>query len=285
MERGTTKLPRLEAPENGDRPVVRVGGFEAIRRHPFAFILPLAVFLAVALAYGLTRPAVYTSETRLGIAKVDANAPGALAGFAVASQSLAEAYSRIIDAEPVIEDTAKGVGLSDITVRERVRAVPVPDTPVFRVVAQGPSAEGSVALANATGASLERYIAELNRSAPESRSLLRRYDASVRRLERLRDVLDRVEGADAPRERLVDARARVETERLRADALRETYSLSAQSGGSSPVPQTLTQAVAATSDRMSRLQILLFIALVAGAAVGLALALFRANAEVRRQAL
>jgi len=245
--------------------------------------------VGVALFVGLTRPAVYTSQSRLAITRLDVSAPGALAGFAVATRSLASAYSRSVDADAVIVPVANELGLDPAEVAARVSASPIPESPVFYVQAFADSEPQAIALANATSDSLLAYIVKLNSSTEDSDRLYARFKrAALLYNKRLADkqAAARAFGEDdseVNRSAFQRASAERDAVSLRRTALREAYQKSQQGQLSSDFVQTLSPATAAESDRISRLQLFVFVALVAGGVVGLALAVWQSNREARRE--
>jgi hypothetical protein len=220
---------------------------------------------------------------------IDLTAPGALAGFALATQSLASSYSRAVNAEEVIDDVARRAGTSRGFVRPRITATPVPDSPVFRVEARAATPQRAELLANLTAASLVRYVNALNggRAADVGR-FFESYQKAARTFQR--SVLARQDAEEAfrasstsaRRDAVITARANESAARLRRDALQSNY-LTAIGGrvGVANI-QPLTRAVSAKSDRRSRLALYVFVALLAGGLIGTSLATLRANARVRR---
>ena len=282
-----TDIPTLEAePEVRPRPHP-VGALEALRYHPFLFLLAVVVMVTAAITFALTRSPVYSAQTRLGITSVDASVPGALANFAVASKALTEAYSRAAEAQPVISRVAKKTGMSQDAVRRRIRAAPIPNTPVFRIKAHARTKREAVALANAEASSLSSYLANLIGSSQQPLALLSRYRKAAQQVQRLRTKSDRLASdPNVSDSALADARAAVETAKVRVTAFQQAYLQSQLSQGTSGTitPQVLDHASSASSDRGSKLQLLGFIGLVSGIGVGLGLVLLLANLRLRRLA-
>jgi len=271
-----------------NEPIRRIGGFEAVRRHPIVAVLPLLLLVAAAVAYGLTREPVYEAESRQAVGRIDTNQPGALAGFAAATEALASTYARGIDATSVVNSVAKRSGLSETNVRSALSATPVPDSPVFKVTATGDSPRQAVDLANDAAAALRAYVADINAENPNSARLFKRFEdvsftAAQRKsdLNRLKDDL----GANptlSDQQEINRARAKLEAAELDVSVARRNYGLTQQSQGNAELIQTLSAARTATTDRWTRLQIALFAAIAAGGLLGVALAMLRANRAVRR---
>jgi len=273
---------------NGDPP--RVSLLAALRRHPVAAALPVLLLVALAIVLGLSRPPNYTAETRLIVGRIDIGAPGALAGFSNATESLASAYSRAVTAEQVIDRTARRTGRSTEALQEQIAATPIPESPVFGVSAIAESEDAAVGLANSVGDSLIDYIRRLNRSNPDARRLLNEFKVASREVIRLSDIEARLRrrtrggGNLAQQNVLQDAAAETEGAQLRRQALREGYQASQQGQSSTQLLQVLNPATDAESDRGEILQLLLAIALIAGVPTGVGLALLRTNRSVRRAA-
>jgi uncharacterized protein involved in exopolysaccharide biosynthesis len=98
---------------------------------------------------------------------------------------------------------------------------------------------------------------------------------------RLRRLVNR-----QPSARVVDrfhrAEAALDATNLRLSALRRDYSDVRTQASSVGSVQVLNSAQSASSDRLSKLQILVFIGLVAGTAIGLTLAVLAAKRALRR---
>jgi len=99
-----------------------VSPLQAIARHPFIAILPVLLGLGVALAIGLTRPPVYTAQSRLGIVNVDVSAPGALGAFGNGAAELAQAYARTLSVPELRAAVAKRTGLREDQLDGRLSA-------------------------------------------------------------------------------------------------------------------------------------------------------------------
>jgi len=271
---------------NGDRP--RVALLAALRRHPVASVLPVLLLVALAITLGVSRPPNYTAETRLIVGRIDVGAPGALAGFSNATESLASAYSRAVTAEQVIEVTARRTGRPPEALQQQISATPIPESPVFGVSAVAESEDAAVALANSAGSSLIDYVRRLNRSNPDARRLLNEFKEASREVVRLSVVENRLRdriragGNPVQQDALQNAASETEAAQLRRQALREGYRASQQGQSSTQLLQVLNPATQAESDRGEVLQLLLAIALVAGIPAGIGLAFLRTNRSVRQ---
>jgi len=262
-------------------PLVPVG--RSALRHPLLVVLPVFIGLAIGGYLGLSRTPVYTGTVQMSIGRIDLGAPGALAGFSVATQNLASAYSRAINADAVVRPVAAQVRATEESLKRRLSASPVADSPVFIVEAKASSPLLAVKIANLASTSLIDYVTELNRSNPDSQRLLRAFqDAALtyNRLLHAKDAAARaydISATAAHQRRLNRAGAKTEAALLRRETLRVAYQNSTQGQSSTSLVQTLSPAEKASSDRGSKLQIFLFAGLVGGVMVGLATATWRAN--------
>jgi hypothetical protein len=271
--------------------VPHVGVFQALRRHWIIALLPVLAFVALGATYGLTRSPVYTASTTLSVAQTDLNSPGALAGFAAASQALASAYSRAVDTEALTAPVARSLRLHPAAVDRQTTASPVPQSPVVNVYASAYSQEEAIALANAMSRRLVAFVDRMGKSDARGRALLSEYRRAVRAQE---DALARQRRAQraydqAPTRQsqgsLARARAETSARQLRSESLSSRYQHSQEALAAGSVLELLSPSRQATSDRRSRFQLAVFVGLAAGLIVGAALASLRFQAVARRSAL
>jgi capsular polysaccharide biosynthesis protein len=279
--------PRLTPPVE-ERFATRIGVGEAVRRYPAVVLIPVVVLVAIALGASVARTPSFTADSRLAVGRLDASTPSSLAGFTQATQALAERYARSVRREEVIGPAARELGVKKSWIRERISAAPIPETPVFRIRARAGTAEDAAALANAVSASLVRQSEQVAASGgPTGRGLLRRYQqAALVLARRLAAVEDRrrefrAAPSEATQEALAEARSEATVANLRLQTLETAYRTSRQSAGSAALVEIVERAASGRSDRTRVMQLLLFIAVVAGLAIGTALALLRANRRVR----
>jgi hypothetical protein len=238
---------------------------QAIARHPFLTLLPILLMVGGAVAFGLERKPIFTSEARLGVGELSPSAQ-TVAGIVEANQQLASAFSRAIDAQRVLTPAARELGLMSPEVERRLDATPVPESPVLVVSGTGPSKAEAVALTQVGTSALVRYIRALGDTDAEAERLLRELTKARREVERLR--AETLEPAAGPE---------LEAAELRAQSLRAQYLDTTQSPGATPIT-VLNPAESATDDRRKVLQLAIVVAVLAGIAVGAALATLR---EVR----
>ncbi len=244
-------------------------------------LLSVVVFVLIGAGFALLRTPTYTATARLAVGRIDITSPGALSGYAVATQALATGYSRTATALAVAKPVSAETGISVKDVQDHVSATPVAESPVFRVEGTSPNADQAISLANHTSRALIRYAARLNQDNPDSLRLYRQYKAAVvdRKLAQQQLGVAAVEAkagsTPSAEEELDSARSEVEAASLRVDALGKAYTASIQSQVATQLIQVISPATEATSDRRSRFMILAFIGLVVGLLVGGALAFFR----------
>jgi uncharacterized protein involved in exopolysaccharide biosynthesis len=260
----------------------------AVRRHWILAALPLLAFTGLALAAGLARTPEFKAETRLAAGRVDADSPAGLAGFPATAASLAETYSRSVRGDAVVKPVARRLRAPENAIRSHLSAAPIPQTAVFRVQATSGSEEEAIRLSLLASRALVRESEGEARSSPGSDRLLDRYRRAEfdrqrlrGRAERRREAFEEVQTTQT-RDALARARSRLAAASLNARSLRESYLDSRQSQGAESLVRIIERATAAKSDRGSVLQLLLFVAVLAGIATGVALAVVYANRRARR---
>jgi uncharacterized protein involved in exopolysaccharide biosynthesis len=271
------------------RLVPRVTTLTAARRHWFLVAVITVLFTAAGIAVALARQPIHTAEARLVVGRIDVTAPGALGSFTEATQAIASQYSRSIDAGGITSRVAPRAGLRPAQVAARVSATPIPESPVIRLSATGTNAGGAIRLANLASSALVAFTTELNRSNPDTSRLLGRFTDASRdvvgqraELSRLRRRYDAAPTAEK-RAEMQATEVKLRVAQLRQDTLREAYDASTQSQAATSLVQIIERASTASNDRFKYLQFLGFIGLVAGLAVGLAIATLRANRLLRRR--
>ena len=283
-EPGVRSAPLSAAP----RVLPRIGVLESVRRHKFLAALPLIALVAIALLYGTLTTPSWTAESYQSIGRLDVNEPGTLAGFQEATETLAVTYARGIYAPSVVSAVSRRSGLSPDDVRSRLSAYTVPESAVFVVAAKESSEDDAIALSIEGSRALQRYIRTLNAENPNSVRLFREFRAESAKAARLREQytqLARQFGATrspAERRQLSALEARLAAAQLEREVASENYQDSQASQSAINVVQTLALPETADNNRWERLQLALFIAVAAGILLGLALATYRANRDVRR---
>jgi capsular polysaccharide biosynthesis protein len=239
------------------------------------------LFVAIGVGVALVRTPTYTATARLAVGRIDITSPGALSGYAVATQALATGYSRTITAEAVAKPVAADNDLSVKEVQHSVTATPIAESPIFRVDATSSDSDQAVSLANDSSQALVEYAARLNQNNPDSARLYRQYrTASVLRKIAKQELHTAVEVAgSAPTAAATTDVAKVQSSfdaaDLRVNALGQAYTASVQGQAATQLVQVISPATEATSDRGSVLLILAFGGIVIGLLVGGALATLR----------
>ncbi|HYJ00240.1 MAG TPA: hypothetical protein VEX36_11285 [Thermoleophilaceae bacterium] len=258
-----------------------------VRRHWRIVAAAAILFVAVALVLGLKRTPEYTATSELSVGHAFVDSPAGIPGVIEATKSLASVYSRTAGGAEVYEGMARRLRSQGIETTGAISASPIPDSPLIRVTGEADSEREAVALANAGS---EALAAHVNGQVSAERS----NDATVKRYEEAstewRQALEASARATSnyrddpsPSSRVVANRAaaKADVAELRREALRLEYQASGQSSANAPTLEAFSPSNAATSDRSSTLQILLFIGLIGGLAAGTALALLRGQQELR----
>lgn len=244
-------------------------------------LVSIVVFVGAGAALALLRTPTYTATARLAVGRIDITSPGALSGYAIATESLATGYSRTVTALAVAKGVSEKTGISVKDVQNHVSATPIPESPVFRIEGTAPNAKQAIVLANYTSRSLIRYAANLNQSNPDSVRLYRTYKAAIldRKLAKQQLNIARGDAQARPspktEEEVDAARSEVEASSLRVEALAKAYTASIQSQVATQLIQVISPATEASSDKRSTFMIFTFIGLVIGLLVGAAVAFVR----------
>jgi uncharacterized protein involved in exopolysaccharide biosynthesis len=260
------------------------GGFvlAAIARNKL-IVCASALLLALAgIAYGLTRARTFTSSATLQVGQVNPNSPG-FYSYVASATALAGAFSRAITAEPVLSAVRQKIGVAPEEAVARLSAEPIPQSPVFRVIATGPTEAASVKLANVTANAIVAYESQVNNANPQAEALLHEYDAASLQLERAKAKLAEREVAVRGRRHgpiaqgdFASDRAARDTAQARIKAISSAYTAAV----TSQAPRTglvslLAGATSATGDRKSKVELYGFIGLLAGVILGCGAAALR----------
>ncbi len=274
------------APREIEPPTVGVG--TAVRRHPLIIIICVVLLVAGGAAVGLRRKPVYTATARLEVGDLNLAAPGALSGYAAASQALAASYARAVTASAVVAPVARQMHLPQSAVTAELSATPVPLSATFDVTASSPTSSRAVRLANAASVALSKYVASLNSTSPASGRLLAQLRTASTKFETAKAKASGIARALTHSKSarlnnaLVAAQAQVDATSANLDAVRTAYADSLQAETSTSRAQLLSPAVQATSDRVKKLEISLFVGLAAGLLLGIVLATLRARRVASR---
>lgn len=262
-----------EAPTRHRWYLAQVGVAESTRRHWPLVATITAVVLAFSLLLGFARAPVYTAEARLNVGRLDVSTQ-AIPGFVSSVQALAATYSRLVDAQDVINATAKATSTTPGEISGSLTASPIADSPLFRLNATAGSADDAVIRANAAAEALADYVSSLNTENPDGERLLDQFREASTTLAAAQAALARAKraAADNPttanRNAVDRAQVEVDAARLQATTFSSLYQQSQQGSVSANVVTIFDPASTATSDRRSALQRFLFVGLVAGLLLG-----------------
>lgn len=281
---GPGLLPtEAKQPSLGDdhQPLEQVGVLEAMRWHWRLVLVPIVLLVGIGLALGLLRSPTYTATANLSV-DFGAQNPSSLSGSVTAAQALSDSYARAVFATPVVDQVARKTGTPVGKVADQVSASPIPDSTVVKVSGEAGSEETAITLANASATALTRYVATLNGTRKGSTPVLiqfrqaeSRYQDRLAQQQELAAQVDANPSDEAAAQELKRARVKTQVALLKKNSVGELYGAS-QQAYVAPL-SFLSEATSAASDRLSRLQLLGFIGLLAGLAIGAAAATVRAN--------
>lgn len=248
----------------------------AIARHKLLIAAVTILAAALGVGYGILRKPTYTAAATLQVGQVNPNSPG-FYGYVQSAAALASAFSRAIDAEPVLEVVHRKLHLAPSIAAARLSSEPIPVSPAFRVIATGPSPAEAIALANVTATGITEYETNSNGTGKEAEALLHEYAAASFALQNASQSLSR---AQRDRRTSTQALARVAADRTAAEVKLKAIGNSYVSAVASQAPSAglvslLAGASNASSDRRSKLEMLGLIGLLAGILLGSILAVAR----------
>jgi hypothetical protein len=266
-----SESPRISAPDGRGGPRLTV--VQAVQRNLLLAITPVIVLVVAAAAIATVRQPTYSSDAQLNVGGVNLTTQS-IPGYAVAVAQLAVAYARSLNAVPIVSDVARRTGMSRLDVIQNISATPVEQTPVVRIRATASSPQQAQRMADATGDALVAYARSLNSKNPDTPRLLKRFIADSKELRAATKALSQGQKG-------ADTRADVASLQKTTDAL--LYQQSKAGDSATSLVQKLAPASIAKSDRSSVLQQLLLAAVIAGALIGIGLALARAHSQTRRR--
>lgn len=245
------------------------------------------VLLALAgTAYGLSRHRTYTTAATLQVGQVNPNSPGFF-GYVQSAASLATAFSRGIDAEPVLDSVQRKLEIAPSKTIARLSAETIPTSPAFRVIATGSTELAAVQLANVAASALIAYEGQSNSTNPQAESLLHEYrEASLA----LRGAVATV-GADSRHHHgysstlaAAEAERNAAAVRLRAIGVAYTNAIASR-GPSSGLLSLVAGAAGASNDHSAKTEKFGLIGLLGGIVIGcLAAILLERRRTTRRLA-
>lgn len=246
----------------------------AIARNRWVVGVCAVLLTLIGIAYGLSRPRTYTTSATLQVGQVNPNSPGFF-GYVQSAASLATAFSRAIDAEPVLKAVQRKLNVMPRQAIARLSASPIPTSPAFRVVATGPTELAAVQLANVAARALIVYEGQSNSTNPQAESLLTEYqEASLD----LRRAVAHV-GHDSRKKHgftsalaAAEARRNAAAVKLRAIGVAYTNAVASR-GPSSGLVSLVAGAAGASSDRSANTEKFGLLGLLAGVVVGCVVAI------------
>jgi uncharacterized protein involved in exopolysaccharide biosynthesis len=249
---------------------------DAIQFHKLLICVLAALGALIGGAIGLARDPIYTASATLQVGEVNPNSPG-FGSYTQSATSLATGFSRAIGAEPVLAEIQRKLGVGPKTAVSRLSAEPIPLSPVFRVIATGPSESSAVRLANVTGAAVVSYISKSNSATPQSKELLGAYRQAALELKRASSKQQSLEGeGSAPTEAPLRAEAATSTAQVKLEAISRSYIAAVTSQAPrAGLVTVLAGATTASGDRQSKLELYAFIGLLIGLLIGCLAALWR----------
>lgn len=261
----------------------RIGVSRAVRLHWRLALAPVAALLLLAFLIALVRPPTYTASARLTVGGVELPSQS-IQNFVGGTQALAATYSRVVNADSVVQPVAQKLGLEPGDVSSRLAGSPVPESSIFFIEAKGDSAGQAVSLANEATTSLITFVRRSSTSDTRSEEILTRVREAAQEVQRAeatqarQDAAFEVNPSSQNELAAAEASGNVQAARLKLETFKSIYE-EAQQGliGTTNVVQILNPADGAASDRGSVLQRLLFIGLIGGLAIGATLAMLRAN--------
>jgi uncharacterized protein involved in exopolysaccharide biosynthesis len=232
------------------------------------------LFAIVGAVIGYTRQPTYESAATLQVGQVNPNSPG-FASYTQSATSLATAFSRAITAEPVLKRIEEKTGLPTEKAAARLSAEPIPQAPVFRVIAQGTSAKEAKRIAAVAASSLVAYENKLNSANPQSKSLLKSYQGAALELNHAKaKTKEARESGDA--EKLLKAKAAQAASQVNVKAIGNAF---VSTVTSQPPREGFVSVLAgptsATGGRKSKIELYGFIGLLAGIVIGCGVAYLR----------
>jgi capsular polysaccharide biosynthesis protein len=261
----------------------------AIGRSKLVVCVFAVVLALIGTGFGLSRQRTYTASATLQVGQVNPNSPG-FYSYVTSAAALATAFSRAINAEPVLAAVQQKLKLGPAEAVARLSAEPLPQSPAFRVIATGPTESGAVALANVTANAVIAYESQANSANPEAGSLLREYRNASLDLQRVVAALAQLEHVSRIRKTpeaasasvLVPARAARDTAATKLAAIGNAYTAAITSQAPrSGLVSLLAGATTASNDRSSKVEILGFIGLLAGTVIGSVVAVAREQRRIR----
>jgi hypothetical protein len=265
----------------------------AIARYKLIVGLCAIALALIGVAYGLSRPKIYTATATLQVGQVNPNSPG-FGSYVQSASALAAVFSHAISAEPVLTTIQQKLKLAPSYAIARLSSEPLPQIPVFRVFATGSTAAGTVKLANVAAEAIVAYEDQSN-SASQVTSMLNAYHAASLNLQRASAKLAEFESLTRGKEReavaqahgrskppdssvFVPGKAEVATAAAKVKAIATAYSAAvANQAPRTGFVSVLASATGASGNKNSKVETYGVIGLLAGLVIGCAAAVLLAR--------
>ena len=247
----------------------------AIRRNKIVIAVCALAMALAGVGYGMLRQPVYTATASLQVGQVNPNSPGFL-GYVQSASSLATAFSRSIGAAPVLRTIDEKTGVPSSQAISRLSAEPIPLSPIFQVIATGPSQSDALRLANVAANAVIAYESQSNSDNPQAKSLLGGYHNAAIAVQSAKAEIHRLEAAKASSARLLQAEAKLISGQVKLKATGNAYTSAVVSQAPrNGLVTLLAGATSATSDRKSKAELYGFIGLLLGLVLGCCVAVAR----------
>lgn len=256
----------------------------AIARNKWAVAIVAVVVALAGTAYGLSRHRTYTAAATLQVGQVNPNSPGFF-GYVQSAASLATAFSRGIDAEPVLDTVQQQLRIPAADALTRLSAQTIPTSPAFRVIATGSTELAAIKLANITANALITYEGHSNSTNPQAESLLHEYQQASLALRR---AVANVTGSSRHTHGYSSALANAESERnaaavkVRAIGVAYTNAIASR-GPSSGLLSLVAGATGASNDHHAKVEKYGLLGLLGGIVAGCLLAMLLEQRRLTRR--
>ncbi|MGN6587507.1 MAG: hypothetical protein ACTHKT_08570 [Solirubrobacterales bacterium] len=223
----------------------------------------------LGLAYGVLRAPTYESSSSLQVGQVNPNSPGFMS-YTQSASSLADVFSRAIYAEPVLKQVEAKLGVPAGVAASRLSAEPIPLSPVFRVIATGPSATAAKNLANVASEAVIAYVGRSNSANPQAAALLNEAHTAAVGLRQMEAKVNRL--PDGAKDRF-EAEAERNVAKLKLEAISKSYvETVATQAPRAGLVSLVAGATIAGNDRQSKAQLYGLVGLFAGLFLGCGIA-------------
>lgn len=254
----------------------------AIRRNKL-IIAVCAVAMALAgVGYGFLRQPTYEATASLQVGQVNPNSPGFL-GYVQSASSLATAFSRSIDAAPVLRTIDEKMGLSPSKAVGQLSAEPIPLSPIFQVIASGQSQSDAIRLANVAANAVIAFEGHSNSANPQANALLGSYHSAAIAVQSAKSEIHHLATAGASSARLLQAEAGLIAAQVKLKATGNAYTSAVVSQAPRKGLVTLLAgATTASNNRKSKAELYGFIGLLLGLGIGCCVAVIRERRQGAR---